>query len=154
MCFAKSSQTLPRLTLHEKCLYSDFFWSAFSRIRTEHGDLLCKFPYLDRFRESTDQKNSEFEHLLQSVSWEDFFHCFHDSYCSWNLADIWLELSSSVDDFEQRIEAHIFRMKKHFSLIFSPLFSKSASTFKKLFQFKKWEIWYELLLKISYLVRT
>ena len=82
MCFAKSSQTLSRLTLHEKCLYSDFFWSAFSRIRIEHGDLLCKFSYLDRIRENTDQKNSEFEHLLRSVSWEDFFHCFHDSYCS------------------------------------------------------------------------
>ena len=26
-------------TLREKCLYSEFFWSVFSRIRTEYGDL-------------------------------------------------------------------------------------------------------------------
>ena len=130
MCFAKSSQTLPRLTLHEKCLYSDFFWSAFSRIRIEHGDLLCKFSYLDRIRENTDQKNSEFEHLLRSVSWEDFFHCFHDSYCSWNLADIWLELSSSIDDFEEQIEAHIFRMKKHFRSFFHHYFQNQLPLLK------------------------
>ena len=130
MCFAKPSQTLPRLTLHEKCLYSDFFWSAFSRIRIEHGDLLCKFSYLDRIRENTDQKNSEFEHLLRSVSWEDFFHCFHDSYCSWNLADIWLELSSSIDDFEEQIEAHIFRMKKHFRSFFHHHFQNQLPLLK------------------------
>ena len=130
MCFAKASQTLPRLTLHEKCLYSDFFWSAFSRIRIEHGDLLCKFSYLDRIRENTDQKNSEFEHLLRSVSWEDFFHCFHDSYCSWNLADIWLELSSSIDDFEEQIEAHIFRMKKHFRSFFHHHFQNQLPLLK------------------------
>ena len=26
--------------LHEKCLYLEFFWSVFSRIRTEYGEIL------------------------------------------------------------------------------------------------------------------
>ena len=33
-----------------------FFWSVFSRVRTEYGDLLHKFPYSVRIRENTDQK--------------------------------------------------------------------------------------------------
>ena len=36
-----------------------FFWSVFSRIRTEHGDfgdLHSKSPYSVRIRENTDQK--------------------------------------------------------------------------------------------------
>ena len=33
-----------------------FFWSAFSCIRTEYGDLLCKSPYSVRIQENTDQK--------------------------------------------------------------------------------------------------
>ena len=31
---------MPRATLREKCPYSEFFWSVFSHIRTEYGDLL------------------------------------------------------------------------------------------------------------------
>ena len=34
----------------------NFFWSVFSRIWTEYGDLLHKFPYSVRMRENTDQK--------------------------------------------------------------------------------------------------
>ena len=33
-----------------------FFWSVFSRIRTECGDLFGKSPYSVRIRENTDQK--------------------------------------------------------------------------------------------------
>ena len=33
-----------------------FLWSVFSRIRTEYGYLLRKFPYSVRMRENTDQK--------------------------------------------------------------------------------------------------
>ena len=34
-----------------------FFWSVFSRIRTELEDLCSKSPYLTRIRENTCQKN-------------------------------------------------------------------------------------------------
>ena len=34
-----------------------FFWSVFSCIQTEYGDLLCKSPYSVQIQENTDQKN-------------------------------------------------------------------------------------------------
>ena len=44
-----------------------FFWSVFSRIWTEHGDLLRKSSYSVQIRESTDEeKNSVSEHFLRS----------------------------------------------------------------------------------------
>ena len=42
---------LREITLGEKCLYFQFFWSVFTRIRTEYGEI--------RMWENTDQKNSE-----------------------------------------------------------------------------------------------
>ena len=54
---ANSSQLKPLLALREKCLYSEFFWSVFSRIRTEYGEM----------QENTGQKNSQYEHFSCSV---------------------------------------------------------------------------------------
>ena len=48
---------LDSLSLCERCPYSEFFWSVFSRIRTECGEI----------RENTDQKNSDYGHFLHSV---------------------------------------------------------------------------------------
>ena len=45
-------------TLREKCPYSEFFWSVFSHICTEYGEILRVSPYSVRMRENTDQKNS------------------------------------------------------------------------------------------------
>ena len=33
-----------------------FFWSVFSCIRTEYGDLRCKYPYSVRIQKIKDQK--------------------------------------------------------------------------------------------------
>ena len=55
------------LIAHEKCPYSEFFWSVFSRIRTEYGEILRISPYSVRMRENTDQKNSENGHFSCSV---------------------------------------------------------------------------------------
>ena len=32
------------LSLRRKCPYSEIFWSTFSRIRTEYGEILCTSP--------------------------------------------------------------------------------------------------------------
>ena len=53
-------------TLHEKCSYSEFFWSAFSRIVTEYGEILRISLYSVQMRENTDQKNSEYGHFSRS----------------------------------------------------------------------------------------
>ena len=47
------------ITRREKCPYSEFFWSVFSRIRIEYGEILRISPYSVWMRENTDQKNSE-----------------------------------------------------------------------------------------------
>ena len=58
---------LQRLPLCEKYSCSVLFWSVFSSIRTEYGDLLCKSPYSVLILENTDQKNSEKRYFLRSV---------------------------------------------------------------------------------------
>ena len=60
------------LSLREKCLYSELFWSVFSRIRTEHEEILRMSPYSVRMQENTDQNNFEYRHFLRSV-WLIFF---------------------------------------------------------------------------------
>ena len=52
---------------HEKCPYSEFVWSVFSRIRTEYGDWQSKSPYSVQMVENTAQKNSEYGHFLLNV---------------------------------------------------------------------------------------
>ena len=52
--------------LREKCLFSELFWSAFSRIRTEYGEIFCISPYSVRMRENADQNNSEYGHFSRS----------------------------------------------------------------------------------------
>ena len=42
--------------LREKCPYSELFWSVFSNIRTEYGEI----------RSIYGQNNSEYEHFLRS----------------------------------------------------------------------------------------
>ena len=58
---------LQLLSLHKKCLYSEFFWSVFSRIRTEYVEILLMSPYSVRMRENTDHKISEYGHFSRSA---------------------------------------------------------------------------------------
>ena len=51
---------MPDNSLGKKSLYSELFWSVFSRIRTEYGDLLYKSPYSVQMWENADQKNSKY----------------------------------------------------------------------------------------------
>ena len=53
-------------TLREKCPYSEFLCSLFSRIRIEYGEIHRIFPYSVRMRQNTDQKNTEYGHFSRS----------------------------------------------------------------------------------------
>ena len=55
-------------SLRKKCPYSELFWSAFSIIRTEYGEILCISPYSVRLRENAEQINSKYGHFLRSGS--------------------------------------------------------------------------------------
>ena len=50
-------------TLCEKCLYWEFFWSAFSRIQAEYREINRISLYSVQTRENTDQKNSQYGHF-------------------------------------------------------------------------------------------
>ena len=56
-----------RVTLHKKCPYSELFWSVFSRIRTEYGEIRSISLYLVQMREMADQNNSEYRHFSRIV---------------------------------------------------------------------------------------
>ena len=53
--------------MREKCPYLELFWSLFSCIRIEYGEILRISPYSVQMRENTDQKNSEYGHFWYSV---------------------------------------------------------------------------------------
>ena len=44
----------------------EFFWSVFSHIGAEYGEILCISPYSVRRQEIADQKNSEWGHFSPS----------------------------------------------------------------------------------------
>ena len=52
-----------KMTLSEKCPYSELFWSAFSRIWTKYD----KCGLFSSTGESADKNNSEYGHFLFSV---------------------------------------------------------------------------------------
>ena len=55
-----------KLSLREKRPYLELFWSVFSRIRTEYGEILRISPYSVRMWDNTDQNNSEYGHFLRT----------------------------------------------------------------------------------------
>ena len=61
---------LPNSTLREKCSYSEFFWPAYSYIRTEYGEINFISLHSDRMRGNTDQKNSEHGHFSRSDNYQ------------------------------------------------------------------------------------
>ena len=66
--FNLSIKSNTSFTLREKCPYSEFFWSAFSRIWTEYGEIRSITSYSVQMRENTDPENSEYEHFSWSFS--------------------------------------------------------------------------------------
>ena len=56
------------LSLSKMCANTEFFWSIFSRIWTEYGDLFHWSPYSVQMRKNTDQKNSVFGRYSCSLS--------------------------------------------------------------------------------------
>ena len=58
LIFSKHHCLFLWLGLREKCPYSELLWSAFSRIRTQYGEVRS-IPYSVQMRESADQNNSK-----------------------------------------------------------------------------------------------
>ena len=58
---------LTKTALSKKCVHSELFWSAFSRLWTEYGEILRISQYSVRMWENTNQNNSKYGHFLRSV---------------------------------------------------------------------------------------
>ena len=56
--------------MRKKCLYSELFWSTFSHIRTEYGEILRTSPYSVWMRKNAGQNNTEYGHFLRSEMYE------------------------------------------------------------------------------------
>ena len=56
------------LNTANKCPYSELFWSVFSGIRTEYGEIQSISPYSVRMLENADHNNSEYGRFLRSVT--------------------------------------------------------------------------------------
>ena len=68
---------LQKQTLRENRLYSELFWSVFSYIWTEFGDIRSISPYSVRVLENTDQKNSKYRLFLRSENiWKDLDYIY------------------------------------------------------------------------------
>ena len=54
------------------------FWSVFSRIRTEYGEIRSIFPCSVQMLENADKNNSKYGHFLRSVHsiTTNYFHYF------------------------------------------------------------------------------
>ena len=100
------------LPLRQKCPYSEFFWSVFSRIRAEYGEIRSISLYSVLIRENTEEKNSEYTVyftiyiILQSVSCQcshlfRFFPLFYSG-CIWNTLKHWYEMVESKKYYPER----------------------------------------------------
>ena len=54
LAFRFHHSTIP--PLRKKCPYSEFFWSVYSHIRSEYGDLRSKYPYSLQMRKIRTRK--------------------------------------------------------------------------------------------------
>ena len=71
----KSQRVFSTSSLGKKCPDSEFFWSVFSRIRIEYGEMRSISPYSFQMRDNTDQKYFEYGHFSQSTLCK-FQNCF------------------------------------------------------------------------------
>ena len=55
------------MSLREKCPKRSFFWTVFSRIWTEYGEILRIYPYSVGIRENTNQEKLRIWTLSRSV---------------------------------------------------------------------------------------
>ena len=107
-CKLKECLIMPHIwqnSLREKCPYSELFWSAFFRIRTEYEEIICISLYLVRMRGNADQNNSKYEHFLRSDSctFQPKMLKFKDSFTSitsWRNQVIILNFGKGIDTSE------------------------------------------------------
>ena len=108
-CFSisLSISDLISFSLCEKCPYSELFWSTFSRIWTEYGEIRSISPYSVLMRENPDENNSEYNHFLHSICHTEHLTIWHYNFsrCDWPALDFLL--IQVTNHFDNIREIHI-----------------------------------------------
>ena len=73
-------------TLCEKCTNTEFFWSIFSGVQTEYGEIRSIYPYSVRMRENTDQKKLRIWTLFRQ--WHYIRKCSHNCFYTKDLTPL------------------------------------------------------------------
>ena len=84
-------------SLRKKCPYLELFWSAFSHIWTEYGEIQSISPYSVWMWENANQSNSEYRHFVCSASQSRIFH------------------KMSCETFWMLVSAHVYRTHFEFT---------------------------------------
>ena len=66
LTFSNYGPSIKLLPLLKKCPHSELFWSTFSLIWTDYGEIWSISTYSVWMRENADQNNSEYGHFLHS----------------------------------------------------------------------------------------
>ena len=91
--------------LCEKCRYSELFWSVFSRIQIEYGEILRISAYSVQMRENRDQNNSKYRHFSRSDVFKAPSRLFPNAFktASKLLQDL-SRKTALVDTFSRRLQ--------------------------------------------------
>ena len=124
--------------MHEKCLYSEFAWSVFSRILAECGKTLRISPYSVRMQENKDQKNSKYWHFSRSAA--NTKHSQKTIYRNWVNGSFWIEeLKKSNFSFDELTKCVDYALiNRKFPITFknanvTPYIRKAISQIKQIF---------------------
>ena len=100
-------------TLLEKCPYSELFWSAFSRIGTECGEIPRISQYSVQMRENADQNNYEYGHFFCAVQYSSHIQHWWEFCSYWNANPF----NASFNDNAEFRTQYFLRLECEYSVI-------------------------------------
>ena len=106
-CIFLSISDLTGFSLREKCPYSELFWSTFSRIWTEYGEIRNTSRYSVRMRENADENNSEYDHFLRSVCHTTHLTIWYYNFSRFDWPTLDFLLIQVTNHFDNIREIHI-----------------------------------------------
>ena len=122
---------IEQVTLGRKCPYSELFWPAFSRIRTEYGEIRSISLYSVRMWKNADQNNFEYGHFSGSITYFNWHITYKECaqkvriyvLCALSLVYLW----NFIDDIKFR--SVVPSMLQYLLIYHSPCIHSSLITY-------------------------
>ena len=89
------------IKLREECPYSEVFYTLFSRIRTEYGEILRITPYSARMWKNADQKIPEYGYILRSLIYDWNLICQDSDHVLFHFLSIFKNASFKGETWER-----------------------------------------------------